>query len=235
MDQMSGRENEPYRQEQSSGPGGNRSDEFHQFTYRVTRGDDGIYRWYYDMDMYRNKSMLYTLLKVNLMIFLSVTLFGSLFLGWMKGFDDPMVRGVALIGLAMIPAMSVLYILGYYIAAGIKQGDYRIHFEMNDDGIEIVWPSQLYEGLETGRKVMSLVGSVMGSRSVRGRWRPTLDEVSKMTFSSVLRYKSHSQWDMIDMSMLGGKFQVYATAKDFPFVESYILERIPGRARRVRR
>ena len=45
---------------------------------RVTLSDDGVYRWHYDMDMYGNKSMLYTLEKVNLFIFLGVSIGGAL-------------------------------------------------------------------------------------------------------------------------------------------------------------
>ena len=44
--------------------------------------------------------------------------------------------------------------------------------------------------------------------------------------------KSFPQWDMIDLSMIGGKFQVYAAGADFGFVEKYILDRVPERAKR---
>ena len=76
------------------------SEDLSQYTSRVQRGDDGVYRWHYDMDMIRNRSMLYTLLKANCLILLAVTAAGSLLIAWMEGgFDAPMARGVALIGL----------------------------------------------------------------------------------------------------------------------------------------
>ena len=162
------------------------ADEFGNFTAKVTQGDDGVYRWYYDLDMYENKSMLYMLEKINLLIFLVVPICGALFIMAVKG-DAAFARGIVLIGLALGALMALLYPIGYYIAAGVKRGNYRIHFAMREDGIELVWSDRLKQGFGTGEKALSLVGSAIGSRSVRGRYRPTLKEVSEMYFSTVIR------------------------------------------------
>ena len=197
------------------------SEEFRDYTDRVTVGKDGIYRWRYDMDMGQNKSMLYMLEKINLFIFLGVSLGGALFIGLVRrDFGDPMVRGILLVGLAVGALMSVLYLAGFYIAARMKGGRYRIRYSMSGEGIELVWSENLREG----------VAAV--TRSARGRWRPTLDEVSSVSFAQVVRVKSFPQWDMIDLSMIGGKFQVYTAGADFGFVEKYILDRVPERAKR---
>lgn len=210
--------------------------EFKDYGRRVAQGSDGVYRWYYDMDMYRNKSMLYFLEKINVFIFLGVSAFGALLIGAVeRDFHAPMVRGILLTGLIMGAVMAVLYWIGYYIAAGIKRGRYRIRFAMGEEGLELVWSDRLKQGYDVGRKVLSLAGSAIGSRRVRGRWRPTLDEVSRVDFSAVIRCKSYPKWEMIDLSMVGGKFQVYAAGEDFDFVEAYILEHIPERAARRKR
>ena len=205
------------------------SEDLSQYTSRVQRGDDGVYRWHYDMDMIRNRSMLYTLLKANCLILLAVTAAGSLLIAWMEGgFDAPMARGVALIGLMLIPFLSLLYIAGFYIAAWIKRGNYRIRFAMREDGVELVWSDRLKEGMAAGATALRAAG-------VRGRWRPTLDEVSTMSFSQVLRMKSYPQWDMIDLVIVGGKFQVYVSGEDFDRVELFIRDHVPERARGKRR
>ncbi|MBQ6373059.1 MAG: hypothetical protein IJJ45_01085 [Clostridia bacterium] len=202
------------------------------YTSRVTLDDDGVYRWYYDMDMYENRSMLYMLEKINLFTFLGVSLGGALFTGLIsRDFSDPFVRGIFLTGLALGALMAVLYLVGFYIAAWIKGGRYRIRYAMREDGIGIVWSDPVKQGFRVGRDSMRLFGSLVGSRRVRGRWRPTLDEVSNVTFASITRFKRHRDWDMIDLSLIGGKFQVYAQFDDIDFVEDFILERIPERAR----
>ena len=55
-------------------------DAFERYTDRVTLCDDGVYRWYYDMDMYKNKSMLWMLLRINLFIMLGASLGARLLL-----------------------------------------------------------------------------------------------------------------------------------------------------------
>ncbi|MBE5807258.1 MAG: hypothetical protein E7317_02835 [Clostridiales bacterium] len=200
-----------------------------RFTDSMTIGPDGVYRWYYDMDMYENKSMLYTLLKVNALIFAGISVLGSAFLAFMEGGFRGMPAGVLAIGLIMGAAMSLLYIVGFYIAAGIKGGNHRIHFAMRDDGIELVWPEKLVGAMDAGMKAASIAGAAMGGGR-RGR-RPTLTEVSNAPFAAVTRVKVYPQWNMIDLSMPGGKFQVYAKAEDLKQAEEYILARVPARAR----
>ncbi len=203
------------------------------FTDRVTQGEDGVYRWYYDMDMYENKSILCTLEKVNLYTFLGVSFGGALLVGIVaRDFGAPIVRGIFLIGLAMMVLMAALYAVGFYIAAWIKGGRYRIRFAMREDGIELVWSDAVNEGFETGRSILSLVGAATGSRRVRGRWRPSLSEVSNAAFSSVSRIRRYPEWNMIDLSMPGGKFQVYADSRDIDGGEAFIRARVSERAQR---
>ena len=204
------------------------------YPFRVTRCDDGVYRWSYDMDMYQNNSILYTLEKINLITFLGVSLGGALLMGIMeRDFGAPIVRGFLLIGLGMGALMAILYVVGFYVAAWIKGGHYLMRFDMREDGIELVWSEPLKEGFRTGRKAMVLAGLAFGSRRLRGRYRPTLDEVSRLSFDAVLRVKRDPKWNMIDLSVPGGKFQVYAIGEDLDFVESFILERVPEHARRA--
>ena len=212
----------------------NTMNEFNDYTDRVTLFEDGAYRWHYDMDMYQNKSMLVMLEKINLFTFLGVSVGGAILIQLVEG-NSSFARGILLIGLGLGALMALLYWIGFYIAAGIKGGNYRIRFAMREDGIELVWPDRLKEGFDTGRKALAIVGNAVGSRTVRGRWRPTLDEVSHVAFSQVIRYKSHPKWNMIDLSVLGGKFQVYARAEDFELVEQYILDRVPERVRKAHR
>ena len=198
--------------------------EFNNYTARVTQGEDGVYRWYFDMDMFENKSMLYMLEKVNLFTFLGVSIGGALLIMAVEG-NASFARGILLIGLALGALMALLYWIGFYIFAGLKRGNYRIHFAMSEEGIELVWSDRLKEGFALGGKVLSITGAAIGSRMVRGRWRPTLNEVSSVPFSTVIRIRRYPRWNLLDLSVPGGKFQVYADNADIDWVESYILSR----------
>ena len=198
--------------------------EFDNYTARMTQGEDGVYRWYFDMDMFENKSMLYMLEKVNLFTFLGVSIGGALLIMAVEG-NASFARGILLIGLALGALMALLYWIGFYIFAGLKRGNYRIHFAMSEEGIELVWSDRLKEGFALGGKVLSITGAAIGSRMVRGRWRPTLNEVSSVPFSTVIRIRRYPRWNLLDLSVPGGKFQVYADNADIDWVESYILSR----------
>ena len=206
------------------------NNEFEGFTRQVTRGEDGVYRWYYDMDMYQNKSMLYGLLRANVFIFLLVLALGGVIMALTRQ-SASYIRGIAVVWLIAFAGMSLLYVVGFYIAAWIKGGEYRIHFAMGEESVEIVWPGKLVDAMDGGAQALRMLGNAVGSRTVRGRYRPSLNEVSKTRFDAVTRLKAYPQWHMIDLYMIGGKFQIYACDRDFGFVKDYVLERLSDRAR----
>lgn len=124
------------------------------YTDEVTLLDDGTYRWYYDMDMYQDRSMLYTLEKVNLFMFLGISVGGALLIFLMEG-DASFARNIMLIGLLMGGLMALLYMIGFYIAAWIKRGNYRIRFAMREEGIKLVWGDRRAKGYGTDDKVLA--------------------------------------------------------------------------------
>ena len=204
----------------------------HTYTNRVTLGDDGVYRWYYDMDMYKNKSILHMLLKVNCFLFPGIMLVCVVMFGILEGdFFAPIVRGMVVISLGLWALMSLLYIVGFYIAAWLKGGRYRVYFDLREDGVNLVWPDKLNEAFDTGAKAMRVLGAATGSRRLGGRWRPTLKEVSDAPFSTVLNLIAYPQWDMLDLIVIGGKFQIYAKPEDMDLVRGFVLEHIPEGAR----
>ena len=204
----------------------------HTYTDRVTLGDDGVYRWYYDMDMYRNKSILHTLLKVNCFLFPGIMLVSIVMFGILEhDFFAPIVRGMVVVSLCMWALLSLLYIGGFYLAAWLKGGRYRVFFELREDGVNLVWPEKLDEAFDTGAKAMRVLGAATGSRRLGGRWRPTLKEVSDVSFNTVVNLIAYPQWDMLDLVVIGGKFQIYAMQSDMPLVRDFVMARIPKGAR----
>lgn len=201
------------------------------YTDRVTLLDDGTYRWYYDMDMYRNKSMLYTLEKVNLLMFLGISVGGALLIWFAEG-DASFAGRVMLFGMGAAALMALLYVVGFYIAALFKQGKNRMHFLMREEGIKLI-PANLWgKAYETERNVRAAGDPTVGYKSRYGRV-PRITLVRNLIFSEVTSCKSYPKWGMIDISRPGGRFQVYVGCDDFKFVEQYILDHVPERARKA--
>ena len=113
----------------------------------------------------------------------------------------------------------------------MKGGRYRVFFELREDGVNLVWPEKLDEAFDTGAKAMRVLGAATGSRRLGGRWRPTLKEVSDVSFNTVVNLIAYPQWDMLDLVVIGGKFQIYAMQSDMPLVRDFVMARIPKGAR----
>ena len=145
-------------------------DAFERYTDRVTLCDDGVYRWYYDMDMYKNKSMLWMLLRINLFIMLGASLGGAGLVGLVKhDFRDPMVRGILVVGLALLAFMSVLYVIGFYIAAAVYEGYGKAFFRAFEKDAPVGDIHQIHgEGIGQREVFMTLSDKDEASRLICG-------------------------------------------------------------------
>lgn len=198
----------------------------------VTLLSDGTYRWYYDMDMVKNKSMLYKLEKINLQIFIGLPLLLALLI-LLAEHDASFARGVILIGLGIGALMALLYWIGFHIASLIMRGNDRISFVMQEEGIKIAWGDRRQEDYGTGKEVAAKENSHVGYHGAIGRRPSRLNLFSNLRFSEILHIKSYPKQDMIDVSVPGGQFQVYVKKEDFEFVEQYIIDHAPKRVQRA--
>ena len=177
----------------------------------LTMGDDGVYRWLYKMDMDQNKSILYMLLKIFGWIGAGAFVCWAVIL-FMNHNIDLLFRSF-FIFLLIIAAVEFLVWLGFTISCKVMKGTYELRFEMSETELNIY---QSKENLEA-----------------RKNWHygrvPYRNIVSRAAFNSVLNIKSYPQWDMIDLGVIGGKFQVYARPEDFDTVLEFILSHVPER------
>ncbi len=178
----------------------------------LTLGDDGVYRWLYRMDMSENKSMLYMLMRIFAWICAGAFAFWVFLLA--KNHNTDMLPRSFLIFLLITAAVEFLVWLGFTIARGVMKDTYDLRFEMSETEVVIYQSAENMERRKYGR-----------------RWHQS-DLVSRAPFNSVLSVRAYPEWDMIDLGVIGGKFQVYARKKDFSAVLDYILEHVPERVRK---
>ena len=111
------------------------------FTSRVTLDKDGVYRWYYDLDMFRNRYLLNVMLKLTGAICAGVYFLLVLLLdeGGPLVASEPW-KSLRTQFLLLLPFLGVmlLVITGYCIAAAVKRGKYRLQFEMTEERIRLV-------------------------------------------------------------------------------------------------
>lgn len=186
------------------------NDEYSIDSPELTLGDDGVYRWLYRMDMSQNKSMLYLLMKCFAWICAGAFAIWVFLL--IKGHDMDILPKSILIFILATAAVEGLVWLGFQIARSVMKDTYELRYEMDDNRIILYQSRENMERRKSGGKPQAS------------------DLYSEAPYNAVLSLKAHPEWDMIDLVVIGGKFQVYVRKKDFDTVLNFIRDRIPSHA-----
>lgn len=202
-----------------------------QFPSRVTLGEDGVYRWSYDMDMYRNHFLRNFLLKLLGAIFGAALLF---FLLMISG-DSRFGLSGLLWSLGVYAAVMLLAVAIYYIAAACMHGVYRLRYEMGEDAVMLVRkPSadQMYSNLAL---LAQVAGAVAGKSSEGARVSGAMHSAAQAGltyFSNVHGVGEHPKWDALNLREFLSANQIWVGPEDYAFVRDYILERVPDKAKK---
>lgn len=191
------------------------------FPLRVTQGQDGVYRWRYDMDMYGNHYLRNVLLKVTGAICLGMYVFLLLLL---SGSGDFSPRTVLLALLPFLGAV-LLALLGYYIAAAVMHGVYHLRFEMDDASIRLVRKPSTQRMMDALADVAVLAGTRVG---------PSLNAAAGSgctRFSHVRGFRERPQYDAINLREWTGANQIWIPAEDYALVRDFMLARVPEKVR----
>ncbi|MBQ6504816.1 MAG: zinc ribbon domain-containing protein [Flexilinea sp.] len=188
---------------------------------------DGVYRWFYQMDMLKNPTILFTVWKVLGIAFGVVALFifiVDLFQGVITNVSDllPAMKVI----LILIPVFFVISIISYLILAATFGWKYFVLFEMTDEYVKHIPSPKQFKKAQALNWLTVMVGAmahnptVMGSGMLAGAKAASTSEFKNVEFIRVRR-KFHT----IHVDQLLDKNQVYCEDADFDFVEKFIKER----------
>ncbi len=180
---------------------------------RVTLGDDGVYRWLYRMNMEENKSMLYMLWKI--FAWIGAGAFACWAVLLFMNHNTDILFSSFFIFLLATAAVEFFVWLGYTISSKVMKNNYELRFEMGETGVNLYQSKRNYEIRKRGYP---------GKKKFR-------DVVSEVPFNSVLNIITHPEWDLIDLGVIGGKFQIYVRSEDYELVLNHILDHVPERIR----
>ncbi len=197
---------------------------------RVTRCDDGVYRWSYDMDMWHNRFMLRHVLTIvcAMSVLLSLTMLAAF------GFRRVSPRFAALLFLIPAGALSALTLLIYLICALAMRGNYHLRFEMDENRIILVQTAETEERNRALATVATVAGIAAGQRNKAYRVNATLraaGSVGTTAFADVTRVRLFPDDDVIDLWEWFGMNQIYAPREDYALVRDFILARVSEKAR----
>ena len=184
---------------------------------------DGKYRWAYEMNLLKNPTIFFTVLKVMMISVGIVWLFG-LVIGLGDMSLDYFLFWTKLTGI-MIGIFFVLTILGVLITAAIL-GKYVVLFEMDEkEVVHIQMPRQVKKAEVIGF-ITVLVGAMAKNPTTMGAGLLAASKSrSSSEFANVRRVKAYRKRNLIKVNQLFNKNQVYVANEDFDFVYNYIKSR----------
>ena len=192
-----------------------------EYTTRVKQCDDGKYRWTYEVNLYRNPTILIDLLKIVVgCLALPYLLIDGMIV--IKDFGmnkEWFVKGQlnALIGFGgIILFMVILSVICYYWWAASLKGRYIASFVMDETGIE--HHLQKRSNLVMAAALVSNNPSTIAAASVMS-W--------KSEFRTVRRVIPVSRCDLIMVNELLSKNRIYVLPQDYEFILNYITQHCP--------
>ena len=176
---------------------------------RVALCEDGKYRWTYPLDMLKNPSILFVLLKI-FGILLSIPLLIALISAaanndWQKIWD-----GFIKIWLIVMVVFFVIILISYLIVVWMNGGKYVVNFTMDE--------KQLRHRHQPGSEPAAAgAGALAASR-----------DTSVSVFDKVRRIKPRRGQNLIKVNQSLERNQVYVPDEDFDFVLDFIRKHCPN-------
>ena len=187
-----------------------------ELTDRVQLCPDGKYRWTYEVNLYKNPSMFYDLMKVvgiSLGFVFAIMIFALISDGidWDSLMNDLWGFMWVCVGFA------VLCLIGYLIWVRISGGRYAALFGMDEESVT-------HEQMPKTVKVGELIASVGDTNATLA----TSVHAWKTDFKDVRRVIPKPRRHLIKVNELLTKNRVYVDNKeDYEFVLDYIRQRCP--------
>ena len=197
-------------------------------TSRVTQGEDGKYRWVYEMNLLKNPTVFLLVWKILFCLIAASFVLNVLTQSgsdrfWWEGF----LTALKMYGLVTL-GMTVLAGVSYLIYAAIMGGKYIVEFEMDEHGVNhCQTASQAKKAKKLGRAAM-LGGAAAGSFGAVSAGMSASRTEMYTDFAKVKKVKAYPKRCVIKLAETLEHNQVYALPEDFDFVRDYIVSHCPN-------
>ena len=195
-------------------------------TPNIILGDDGKYRWIYEMSLLKNPTIFILIWKIFFFIILGIFAFVMLFDAISGNADgEAFLNSLRFLGWFLL-GMTVIVGISMLIYAAIMGGKYVVLFTMDENGInhEQV-PTQAKKAKKIGEAAL-LAGALSGSFGGASAGIAAQRTSMYSEFSKVRRVKACPRRHLIKVRQSISNNQVYAAPEDYDFVLSYITQRV---------
>lgn len=190
----------------------------------IKKGADGVLRWVYEMNMWKNPTLVITIWKV-LLLAAFVPAFLVFFMNLGDGFSTALILFVRIFGITA-GTVTVLLLLAYPLIALLNGGKYCVVFEMDENGIRHIQMQKQYERNRVFAMLVALSGLASGEVQVAGAGLLARSKRSSTSsFRNVRSIKVNEKRRVIYLNENFSYNQVYAETENFPFVSEFIISR----------
>jgi hypothetical protein len=199
----------------------------------ITLGVDGVMRWVFELNMWKNPTLVITIWKLLLLAALVPALLVGL-LRWVDG--DGLAAALATflqVGGLVAAVVTVLMLLAYPLVALLNGGRYCVIFEMDQRGIRHIHMQRQFRRSQALAALTVLAGAVAGNAQTAGAGLLAGARRSLYTaFRDVRRIEPHPGRQVIHLATRLTRNQVYAAPEDFDFVLHHIAAQCKPAVRR---
>ena len=195
---------------------------------RVALCEDGKYRWTYPLDMLKNPSILFVLLKI-FGILLSIPLLIALISAaanndWQKIWDSFLK-----IWLIVMVVFFVIIVISYLIVVWMNGGKYVVNFTMDEKRLIHEQVPVQYDRARKVGLLAALVGIFAKRPAAAGAGALAASRDSSVSvFDNVRRVKPRRGQNLIKVNQSLERNQVYVPDEDFDFVLDFIRKHCPN-------
>ena len=191
-------------------------------TKNITLGEDGVYRWVYELNLYTNPTIIFLIWKIFGYICLGMWLL-MLLLAAAEGDFREEFFDITQNCLLFALGFMMLCLVGYLVYAMIMGGKYCVLFEMNEHGVNHIQMKPQVKKAEAIGLLTVLVGLAAGRPGVVGTGLLAGARTSMYSsFDAVKSVEAFPGRNLIKVNELLFKNQVYAEKEDFDFVLGFI-------------
>lgn len=188
----------------------------------IFKGKDGVIRWVYEMNMWKNPTLIITVWKILLLVALFPALLVFI-LSLGDGFGAALLTMIKIYALVAL-IVSALMLLAYPLVTFIYGGQYCVLFEMDKNGVKHIQMHKQFKQNQVLSMITVLAGIAAGNvqTTAAGVLAGTKQSIYS-TFDKVKTVRINQKRNVIFLSENLSHNQVYASAEAFAFVENFIV------------
>jgi hypothetical protein len=190
----------------------------------VIKGGDGILRWAYEMNMWKNPTLVITIWKILLLAALAPALL-IFFLSLSDGLGTAIIIFLKIMAI-VAGIVTGLMLLAYPLVAILNGGKYCVIFEMDDKSVKHIQMQKQFKKNQVLAMIVVLAGVVTGNIQATGAGMLAGSKQSLLSsFEKVRSITVNQKRHVIYVNEKLSHNQVYADPEDFIFVRDYMINR----------